>query len=359
MCRARLFTVLLLSVTKRRDGRSLDHRTLEELRRLGVARVLAGEAVADVARSLQLTGTSVYRWMEWYRKGGEAALMSTKATGRPRSLTDKQMARLKRTIIGKTPQQLNLGPALWTLPLVKHLIFKLFGIAFHKTSVARILHELGLTPQKPVRRAYRRDDEECAHWMSTEFPQIVRASKKRQSTLLFEDETGVHEDGPVGTTWAPRGETPVVGVTGTRRRINVISVVSPRGRLWFRCYHGRLNAALFIVFLQEVLRDIRGPIDMIVDQHPAHVAAAVERFVQKHADRLRLHFLPGYAPDLNPDEHVWTYVKGMFRRDPVHLGEHFDDAVEQSMLQVQSDRKLVQSFFGKPEVEYVRKALHW
>ncbi len=349
----------MLSVTKRRDGRKLDRGTLEELRRLGVSRVLKGEPVLEVARSLEVSFVCVYKWMKLYREGGEAALARRKAPGRRPRLTGKEMARLKRVIIGKTPYQLNLGPALWTLPLVRHLIFKLFGISFHKSRIGRILEQLGLTPQKPVRRSYRRDDEECARWMSSEFPQIVRASKKRQSTLLFEDETGVHEDGPVGTTWSLRGQTPVVGVVGTRRRINVISFISPRGRLWFRCYRGRLNAALFIVFLEALLRDVRGRIDLIVDKHPAHVAAATTRFLQKHAHRLRMHFLPGYAPDLNPDEHVWNYVKGIFRRDPVRPGEHFEDAVEHSMIRVQSDRNLVQSFFGKPEVEYVRKALHW
>lgn len=332
---------------------------MEEFRRLAVARVLKGERVVDVAKSLQVSFVAVYQWLKRYRRGGSAALAGTKAKGRRPTLTGQQLTRLKRILVGKNPEQMNLGPALWTLPLVKNLVRKLFGVEFRRSHIRKILHRLGLTPQRPVRRAYRRDDEECAHWMTFEFPRIVRESKKRQSTLLFEDETGVHEDGPIGTTWGLRGRTPVVGVTGIRRRINVISVISPRGRLWFRCYGSRLNAPLFIVFLQAVLRDVRGKIDMILDRHPAHVAGTAMKFVEKHADRLRLHFLPGYAPDLNPDEHVWTYLKGIFRRDPIHLGEHLEDTVEQSMIRVQSDRRLVRSFFGKPEVEYVNKALHW
>ncbi|MBI4564319.1 MAG: transposase [Planctomycetes bacterium] len=143
-------------MTGRRDARSLDHKTLEELRRLGVARVLAGEPVLQVARRLQVSFVAVYQWMKLYRGGGSEALASQKASGRPPILTAKQLARLKRTIIGKNPQPLNFGPALWTLPLVRHLIRKLFGISFHKTSISRILEQIGLTPQKPVRCAYRR-----------------------------------------------------------------------------------------------------------------------------------------------------------------------------------------------------------
>lgn len=110
--------------------------------------------------------------------------------------------------------------------------------------------------------------------MEHDFPRIVREARKRQSTLLFEDEAGVHEDGPLGTTWGLKGETPVAQVTGTRRRTNVISALSPRGRLWFRSYRGRLNARGFIGFLKALLHDFSKPIDLILDRHPAHVAAS-------------------------------------------------------------------------------------
>jgi transposase len=347
------------SVTKPRDARSLDHATLEEMRRLAVSRVLAEEEQAEVARSLQVHRCTVAKWMMTYRREGETGLESTKATGRKPTLTPRQVERLKRVILGKNPQQLNFGPALWTLPLVSQLIERLFGAVLHKTTVTRILGRLGLTPQKPIRRAFKRDDLECLMWMEREFPRIVREARKRQSTLLFEDEAGVHEDGPIGTTWGSKGETPVVGVTGTRRRTNVISALSPRGRLWFRSYRGRLNARTFIAFLKALLRDFSKPIDLIVDRHPAHVAASVRRFVHQNRRRLRLHFLPGYAPNLNPDEHVWGYLKGMFRRDPVQLDEDFGKVVTGRMTKIQRDRALVRSFFQHPEVKYVREALGW
>ena len=82
---------------------------------------------------------------------------------------------------------------------------------------------------------------------------MVRQMQQRQSTLLFEDETGVHEDGPVARTWGVRGQTPVVRVTGQRDRVSVLSAISPRGRLWFRCYRGTLNAPRFIGFLTALL----------------------------------------------------------------------------------------------------------
>ncbi len=343
----------------KRDARSLDHRTLEEMRRLAVKRILSGERQADVARSLEVNSNSVWRWIHTFRTDGEHALESRKSSGRPSTLTEQQTERLRRIIIGKNPQQLNFGPALWTLTLVGELIERLFNVVLHKTTIARILHNMGLTPQKPVRRAFQRDEKECRHWMTDEFPRIVRQAKKRQSTMLFVDETGIHEDGPIGQTWGTRGDTPVVRVTGSRRRVNVISAISPRGRLWFRCYGGTLKAPLFLEFLKALMHDFRKPLDLVIDRHPAHQAAMVKRWISERKSHIRIHFLPGYAPDLNPDEHVWTKLKGMFRRDPVHLDEDFADAVRISMEEIKEDRKLVKAFFNHPEVAYVKEALKW
>lgn len=349
----------MIAVAEKRDARSLDRGTLEEMRRLAVKRVLAGEACVDVARSLEVHPNTISKWMTAHREGGDAALRRRKAPGRTPKLDGKQVAKLRTIIVGKNPRQLGFGAALWSLPIVGQVIERTFGVVLHKGTIGRLLHRMGLTPQKPRRRAFSRDEAECARWATVDFPGIVRRAKKRQATLLFQDETGVQEDGPLDRTWGERGRRPVVEVTGSRRRVNVISAISPRGRLWFRCFHGNLNAGRFVDFLRDLLRDVRGPIELVLDKHPAHVAAATRRFVHEHADRLTIHYLPGYAPELNPDEHVWSYLKGLFRRDPVEPGEDLTSAVHETMVQIRDDRALVRRFFDSPEVAYVRNALHW
>ncbi len=343
----------------KRDARSLDHKTLEQLRHEIVRRRLAGESRNHIAASLQINPTTVSKIFSKYRTGGMEALASTKATGPAPKLTIRQQERLRNTIITKTPQQLRFSFALWTLPLIGEYIRREFGVVYHETSISRMLHRMGITPQRPVRRAFKRDEQECRQWAQTEFPRIVKSVMRKQAVLLFLDETGVHEDGPVAHTWAQRGHTPVVLTTGDRSRVNVISTISPRGRMWFRCYDGTLTAPRFQEFLESMLHDIRGNIVLILDRHPAHRAASTLRLIEKHKDRLEIHFLPGYAPDLNPDEHVWAYLKGLFHREPLDRDENLYDAVHASMSDIQMNRALVKSFFRHPAVEYVRKALHW
>ena len=143
----------------KRDARSLDHRTLEEMRRLGVKRLLAGETQRGVAESLQVHPQTVNKWMRKYREAGEAGLASTVASGRPPTLSAKQREQLRRLVEGGDPRQFRFPFALWTLPRVQQVIEWKFGVALHATTVGRMLHRMGLTPQKPTRRAFQRDEE--------------------------------------------------------------------------------------------------------------------------------------------------------------------------------------------------------
>ena len=349
----------MLPVKTKRDARSLDHATLEEMRRLAVGRVLAGESQIAVGTSLQVHPHTVNKWTRRYRAYGKDGLASTKALGPSTKLTDKQLKVLRRLIVGKEPRQLNFGPALWSLPIIADLIECLFEVVLHKTTISRMLHRLGITPQRPTRRAFQRDEHEVRHWIESEFPAVVREARRLQGTLLFLDETGVQEDAAVGTTWGQRGRTPVVETSGTRRRINAISAISPRGRMWFRCYKGNLDAPRFVHFLEGLLHDLTKPLVVVLDRHPAHRAAVVRRFLQANRARIRVHYLPGYAPDLNPDEHVWTMLKSMFRRAPLRAGEDFDGVVHETLETIRQDRAAVRRFFDHPEVAYVKAALKW
>lgn len=164
----------MTSVMAKRDARKLDRKTQEEIRRLAVKRVLAGEKQRAVAESLEVSPSALYIWMAKYRDKGDAALARRKAPGRAPVLSKRERERLRRTIVARDPRQLQFPFALWTLPLIGELIVRLFGVVLHKTTVSRMLHAMGLTPQRPVRRAFSRDEEECRRWAEEEFPAIVR-----------------------------------------------------------------------------------------------------------------------------------------------------------------------------------------
>jgi len=338
-------------------GTTRNPKVPEGVRKRAVGLVRGGRTQASAAESLGVEATTVWKWMRLFRTGGEEALAARVGQGRPPKLSGEQRAELRQTIIEKTPKAVGLGAELWTLPLLAQHIRAAFGVAIDPSNISRLLAKMGITPQRPCRRAVGRDEAECDRWMKEEFPRIAREAEQAGATLLFEDETGVHENTPLATTWGLKGQRPVVPVPGTRRRVNVISALSPGGLLWFRCYQGYLNAVTFVAFLVALLRDVRGQIVLILDRHPAHVAKLTTQYIEKRKNRLTVHFLPSYAPDLNPDEHVWGQLKGRFRRHPLAAQDDMAGTVHQAMQGIKKDRRFVRNLLHHPESKYILKAL--
>jgi transposase len=291
------------------DGRKLDHRTLEVLRLRAVEQVQAGVHPEDVAQTLGLHRKTVYGWLAKFREGGREALAAKPVPGRPPKLSEAQIARLYELIVGANPAQFCFEFALWTRDMVRQVIRREFKVALSVVSVGRLLRTMGLSPQRPLYRAYQQNPEAVQRWKDEQFPAIRKQAKAEGATIYFADEAGIRSDYHAGTTWAPIGRTPVVKATGARFSLNMLSAVSAQGALRFMVHEGTVNAAVFIDFCRRLLRDHPGPVYLVVDGHPAHRARATTEFVASTEGRLRLFLLPGYSPELNPDEWVWKNVK--------------------------------------------------
>ena len=336
------------------DGRALDHKTLEEIRIRAVQRVEAGESPEGVIRTLGFGRTVIYNWLAKYREGGVDALRAKAISGRPSKMTGRQLKWVYKTVTGKNPLQLRFEFALWTRSMIREVIREKFGVRLSEVSVGRMLRKLGLSPQKPLRRAYERDPEFVESWRKKEFPEIHRLAKKERATVYFSDEAGVRSDFHAGTTWALKGETPVVPATGQRFGMNLISAISPRGDFRFMTVEGRMNAEKFIEFLKRLIHNASRPVFLIVDRHPSHRAKKVLAFVRSTEGRLRLFFLPPYAPDLNPDEHVWNHLKNHgVGKQAIRSRDQFRKVVLGHMRSLQRLPDLIRSFFRDPHLRYI------
>ena len=288
----------------RTDARALDHATLSELRRRGVAAVQSGEAPGLVAAALGVNLRTLFRWLAQYRRGGWGQLDARKRGGRPPKLDGRALRWIYSTVANKNPQQLKFPFALWTAAMVQALISERFKVPLSHSSVCRLLHQLGLSAQRPLWRAYQQDPKAVRQWLETDYPAIRRRARREGAQIFFADEAGVRSDFHSGTTWGRRGRTPVVSSTGARFGANLISAVSAQGQLRFMLTKGRVTAAVFIEFLRRLLVNAAAPIFLVVDGHPTHRAKSVARFVAEQHGRLALFHLPPYSPELNPDELV-------------------------------------------------------
>jgi transposase len=335
------------------DGRELSHEVLEHIRLMAVRRVLDGERPSDVIRSYGLCRTTIYKWLRAARRGGESALRSRKAPGPKPKLSDPQKRQVFRWINGNDPRQYGFDFGLWTRRIVQELVRERMGIDLGITAVGRLLAELEITPQKPLRRAYERDPVAIAKWIEEDYPRIRSRARRRGAKIFFLDETGVRSDPVLGRTWAPKGHTPEVATSGRRQSVNAISAVNQRGEFWFKVYAGRLNKDRFVAFLKSFMRGRKYPVMLIVDGHPAHRAGLVRDHVQSQKGKLEIYFLPGYAPELNPDEFVWNHLKKQgVSKKPLRQGESLRARVQADLENIKQAPKLVQSFFRAPSVAY-------
>lgn len=336
------------------DGRKMKRDAQEMVRKLAVRRVREGERPSEVIKSFGLCRTTIYGWLRAEGKHGESALDSRKAPGRPCKLTGKQKHKVRKWITGKDPRQYGFDFGLWTRQILAALVEERFAVKLGLTAVGRLLAELDVTPQKPLRRAYERDPEAVKRWKHEEFPQIKRRAKKRKAEVFFVDESGVRSDAPLGRTWAPKGKTPVVKTSGQRQSINAISAVNPRGAFWYDVFTGNLNATVFLELLKRFMHRRRKPVILVLDRHPAHIAKMVARFVQSQDGRLEIFFLPGYSPDLNPDEFVWNHIKrNGVSKEPLKKNESLKQRVHHDLTAVKSNPALVRSFFRPRSVAYI------
>ncbi len=336
------------------DGRKLSHQAREEIRILAVQRVEAGESPEDVVRALGFHRSCIYDWLARYRQGGLEGLRFQKIPGRKPKLSGPQLKKLFDWITSKSPQQLKFEFALWTRDMVREVIRREFGVRLSAVSVGRLLRKLGLSPQKPLRRAYQQDPEAVKRWKNEELPLIQAQARSAGASIFFADEASVRSDYHSGTTWAPVGQTPIVRSTGARFSINLISAVSARGEMRFMTVDGRMTGPKFIGFLRRLLVGAQQPIFLVVDRHPVHRSARVRRFVDSTNGRLRLFFLPSYSPELNPDEQVWNHMKhhGVGRMSPAGPNQ-LKRAVLRRLRSLQRLPHKIRGFFRHPEVGYI------
>jgi transposase len=338
---------------KTTDARKLDHRTLTELRKRGVASVQEGQSPEIVAKALGINRVTIYGWLSRYRHGGWDALDAKKRGGRRPKLDGAALKWVYDTVTNKNPLQLRFTFALWTAKMVGQIISQRFGIKLSKASVCRLLGQLGLTPQRPVWRAYQQRPEEVERWLQEEYPRIQRLARQNKALIFFGDEAGVRSDHHAGTTWAAKGKTPVVSSTGARFGLNLISAVSAQGEFRFMTVRGRVGAAQFIEFIKRLSHGVGRMVFLIVDGHPAHKAKGVSRFIETVKDRFRLFFLPPYSPELNPDERVWNDLKNnAIGRQCINSPDQLHGAVISHLRFIQKSPNRVCSYFNNETTKY-------
>lgn len=322
--------------------------------RLRVMRVLSrGMSQTEAARIFGVSRQSVNSYDKIRRTQGLQAYRSRRRGIKTRlDLKPYQSATIVRLITDHCPDQLKLPFMLWTRKAIVMLIQKRFGIKLSVWTVGRYLNHWGFTPQKPVRRAYEQNSQAVRRWLKKEYPAIRALAIKEKATIFWSDETGMRSDHQSGTSFSRRGETPVIPCTGKRFRCNMISAIANRGNLAFMVFKGTFTKPIFLDFIRRLLKQHPHKVFLIIDRHPVHISPIVLQKLNRNP-RLRLYFLPGYSPELNPDELLNQDVKAnaVGRMRP-KTQQQLISNVRRYLWSTQRRKKKVQQYFQGRHVRY-------
>jgi transposase len=289
---------------KKETLRTAKKETIEKLRRLAIEQLRKGATIKEVSENLGVGQSTIKLWKKEYKQKGSKFFMLKKrgVKGGSKDFTSSQLRQIKNCLIDKLPDQLKLPFVLWDRKAVQALIFKKFGVKKSLPQIGRYLKTWGMSPQKPIYKAYEQNPEAVDKWLKKEFPKIKRKAKKEKAEIFFGDEAGIRSDHHSGKSYSIKGKTPVVKKTGQRFGLNMISAVSAKGGKRFMLYKGRFNSKVFISFLSQLIKKAKRKIMLIVDNYSPHKTSQVKQWLTRHKDLIEIFFLPPYSPELNPDE---------------------------------------------------------
>ena len=343
------------------DARKLSRDAQEALRqRVIMAIADGGMKQKEAVKVFKVSQAAISKWMKVYKKSGLRGL-AKKRQGRPKQsgkLAGWQASWVVRTITDKCPDQLKLPWGLWTRECIKELIKIKYGIQLSISSVSRLLKKWGFTPQKPIRRAYERNPKVISKWMTETYPEIHAQAKKEGGVIHWGDEMGVKNTDQVGRSFGRKGQTPVVPNTTKRFKCNMISTVTNNGNSRFMIFEDSFTIDIFLKFLRKLTYKQDQKIFLILDNHRVHHAKKVQKWLEKYVGKIALFYLPPYAPELNPDELLNQTIKQKIKHKAVSTNQkQFKNNVSSCVKSIQKSSHTIKSFFLKPELLYIKKAI--
>ena len=336
--------------------RSLPAAAQEERRRQVVGLRESGLTYEAIAAQTGLTRTGVFNICRRFAERGVAGLRSGPRGPEPgtgRLLDTRQEATVRELVCRHPPDELGLPFALWSRAAVRALVERRCGVWLAVRTMGKYLARWGLTAQKPLRRAHEQSPAAVRRWLRRDYPAIVARAKRERGVIYWGDETGLRGDDVRGRSYAPRGRTPVVRPSHKRASVGLVSAVTNKGELRWMVLDGAIKAPVLLRFLARLVRDAHQKVFLILDRLPVHRSAKLRAWLAGREAEIEVFHLPGYSPELNPDEGVNGDLKqAVTRKAPARGKAQLKRAVVGHMRKLSKLPHRVRSFFGHKTFRY-------
>jgi len=272
-----------------------------ELRKQVVRLRKNGRSVSEISEVIGFCPTHISTIWQKYKKGGLKALRSTmrgRKHGDKRKLTSAQEKNIKKMIIEKTPDQLNLSCYLWTREAIYLAIKQEFDVDVPLSTISDYLKRWRFNPQEPTTNTNKENIKGILRWFEAKYPDIIVSAKEENAEIQWGDDTGSHvevyyEDGLFGPI-------PMVRRKVKKDHVNMISSVNNRKKIRFMLYRGDIDENIFTNFLKRLNKDCKRNIYFILYRNKIHRSPLVKGFLMDKRDNIRLIYLPSKLPEIDP-----------------------------------------------------------
>ena len=338
------------------DARLLNPSTQNYLRQQAIRLREQGKRIVDIAQYLGVHRNTVSDWWQQYQQQGEAVLKQQprgNKLGEGRTLSPTQEAMVQQQMREHFPNKLGIDSALWTRQAVRTLIAQVSGVEMPIRTVGEYLKRWGMTPQKPLKRAYEQNPKLVETWWKQEYPALQQRAELAGAEIAWGDESGVRSDAQVGRGYAPIGETPEIQLNTQRARVNYIASIDNQGTVRFMLYTQKLTAEVLLIFLKRLTQQRTRKLFLVVDRHPVHRSQAVQQWLAEHRHTIEMIYLPPYAPQLNPAEYLNCDVKqGVHSKPPTRNQAQLQQRVRSHLHKIQKLPQRVMRYFQHPFIAY-------
>lgn len=338
------------------DLRTLDIASREVLRKRGIAMIKQGIKQGSVALFLGVNKNTISNWCHSYQsegiKGLKEKVRGVKSADVSK-LNPQQEHLIQKLIVDKMPDQYKLDFALWTRKAVKELVAQELGIELGLTTMGDYLRKWGFSPQKPKKRAYEQNPKAVQKWLLETYPSIKERAKEEDAEIHWGDETGVRNACHHGRSYAPKGQTPIKKSMAKRFSVNMISSITNQGKVQFMLYSGTMNADRLIMFLEQIIKNSKKKIFLILDNLKVHHSKIVKEWLLEHQKHIEVFFLPSYSPEINPDEYLNCDLKqGMSAKKSPRDAEKLQRNIEEHMEILTNSPSRVAKYFKHKSISY-------
>lgn len=275
--------------------------------------IATGKSIKEVADIFFIDEDTVRNWID--RWLAERNLSDKPKSGKPREIDENLERRIIELMDENNPGKYGMNCSFWDcLELQK--FFAMYRIRVSRETIRRILKKNGFRYVKADYEYTSADKEEIADFLEN-FKEIME-NREKGSSILFTDEMGTLLHPKKGYTWT-RDKKALVKTHSLHDKVSALSVVNPlTGNSESMLTLKEVKKEVFVEFLERVYKKFRGTIYFFLDKSRPHKSNLVREFAEMHP-RMKLIFLPGYSPQLNPVEQKWNYSRRKFLNNRVFM----------------------------------------